>query len=59
LTLSPLIKLENYKITKFKRLKYLKKPITKVKIVFHYFLKKEKVYKALEPSLENFNFKGD
>jgi hypothetical protein len=53
------MKLKNYKITKFKRLKYLKKPITKVKIVFHYFLKKEKVYKALEPSLENFNFKSD
>jgi hypothetical protein len=34
--------------------------ITKVTLVFyHFFLKKEKVYKALEPSLENFNFKGD
>jgi len=32
--------------------------MTKVKIVF-YYLKKKKVYKALEPSLENFNFKGD
>jgi hypothetical protein len=54
------MKLENYKITKFKRLKYLMNSITKVTLVFyHFFFKKEKVYKALEPSLENFNFKGD
>jgi hypothetical protein len=33
--------------------------ITKVTLVFYYFFKKEKVYKVLEPSLENFNFKGD
>ena len=37
LILSPLMKLENYKITKFKRLKYLMNSITKVTIVFYYF----------------------
>jgi hypothetical protein len=33
--------------------------MTKVKIVFYCFFFLRKVYKALEPSLENFNFKGD